>query len=221
MRKRLFLLPGFGEDTFCFNELIPLIKDYEFVHVDYRPALNKFIFPVITCKQFCKRLIEQYDITENDRLIGHSMGGYFSYQVRELTGSPVCMIAAFNDPGKVLHLTPQFPRFTQLVAMSGFIKSPLLKKYLLDRISDENYKEIQAYVMDNFKTFTNRQLGLMMEMDYENKISSSLPNPLRIHDKADRVVSPPDEEYIQTMGGHFCLNLYPKETHAAMKEFLD
>ncbi|MDB5228765.1 MAG: hypothetical protein JWN78_2958 [Bacteroidota bacterium] len=220
MRKRLFLLPGFGEDTFCFNELIPFLKNYEILHVDYRKSLDKFFFPVITCKQFSKRLIEQYNITENDKLIGHSMGGYFSFQIRELIGTEICMIASFNDPAKVIHLLPAFPRITQFAALTGLVKAPFLKKYLLGKIKDENYKSVQSYVMDNFKTFTNWQLALMAEMDYENKIGSSLPNPLRIHDEKDRIVAPPDENYIQINGGHFCLNLYPKETFEEMKEFL-
>ena len=61
----------------------------------------------------------------------------------------------------------------------------------------------------------------MTEMNYENKIVSTLPNPLRIHDINDRIIAPPDENYIQTRGGHFCLNLYPEETYNGMKEFLD
>jgi hypothetical protein len=52
----------------------------------------------------------------------------------------------------------------------------------------------------------------MIEMNYQKKIESNLPNPLRIHDKADRIVAFPDEPYIQVSGGHFCLNLYPNET---------
>jgi hypothetical protein len=220
MRKRLFLLPGFGEDTFCFNELIPMLKGYELMHVDYRNALNRFVFPLITPKAFAKQLIHQYKIDETDRLIGHSMGGYFSFQIREFTGSGICMIASFHDTAKVRHLTPAFPRLSQVAAMTGLVKSPYLKKWMLKRISDERYRSVQAYVMDHFRQFTNRQLGLMMEMNYMGNIPSALPNPLRIHDPDDRIVAPPDEAYSQTKGGHFCLNLYPEETREAMRDFL-
>lgn len=220
MRKRLFLLPGFGEDTFCFNELIPFIRNYEIIHIDYRPSLNKFIFPVITGKQFSKRLIEHYHITEHDKLVGHSMGGYFSFHIREQTGADICMIASFSDPNKVIHILPQVPRVSQFAALSGLIKTPQLKNYLLNKIKHPEYREVQEYVMKNFRTFTNIQLALMMEMNYENKIPSDLPNPLRIHDRVDRVVAPPDEPYTEVKGGHFCLNLYPKETYEAMRDFL-
>lgn len=222
MQKRLFLLPGFGEDTFCFNELIPFINQhkYEIIHVDYRPVLDKFTFPVITVQQFARQLIRIYGIRNGDKLLGHSMGGYFSFQIRELIGTNICMIGSFNDPKKVIHMLPQFPRITLLAALTGLVKKKFLKDYLLAKIKDERYREIQSKIMDNFDNFTDNELALMIEMNYQHKIPSSLPNPLRLHDKADRIVAAPDEPYIQIKGGHFCLNLYPEETYAAMKDFL-
>lgn len=220
MKKRLYLLPGFGEDTFCFEELLPLINGYEIKHVDYRPVLNQFFFPLITRKQFCKQLIKYYNIQPEDKLIGHSMGGYFSFQIRELIGCEICMIASFHDPEKLIHIVPKYPRITQLTAILGLIKTNAVKNYLLEKIKDNQYKTVMADVMDNFNHFTNAQLALMAEMNYESKINSELPNPLRIHDRKDRVVSPPDEEYIQVNGGHFCLNLFPQETFEAMRTFL-
>ncbi len=220
MKKRLFLLPGFGEDAFCFNEIIPLIKGYEFMHVDYRPVLDKFQFPLITVKQFSRQLIKHYNIKKEDKLIGHSMGGYFSFQIRELIETEICMIGSFNDTKKVMHIVPQFPRITLIAALTGLIKTNFLKNFLLSKINDERDKEIQSKIMDNFDNFTDNELALMIEMNYGEKISSSLPNPLRIHDKADRIIAPPDEAYFQVKGGHFCLNLYPKETIGFMQDFL-
>ncbi len=221
MRKKLFLLPGFGEDSFCFRELTQYLKNYELITVDYRPVLHKFSFPFISRNQFCRQLITHYNIQENDKLIGHSMGGYFSFQIREIIGSEICMIASFSDPGKLIHILPQFPRATQIAALSGMLKTNFLKNFLLNKIKDENYKNIQMAVMDNFKNFSNIQLGLMMEMNMEDYIHSDLPNPLRIHDKKDRVVAAPDQHYIQINGGHFCLNLHAEETYMAMQDFLN
>lgn len=220
MSTKLFLFPGFAEDTFCYNELIPLIKNYEFIHVDYRPILDKFTLPFITVQQFSNHLIKHYNIQPEDKIIGHSMGGYFAFQVREIIGTEICMIAGFNDPEKVIHILPQFPRITFLAAFSGLLKTSYLKNYLLSKIKDENYKNIQSKIMDNFNAFTNHELALMIEMNYQPKVKSNLPNPLRIHDKNDKVIAFPDEPYTQVKGGHFCLNLFPNETFAAMQDFL-
>lgn len=220
MQKRIFLLPGFGEDDRCFEELKPYLSDFLLLPVDYRPVLDKFTFPFINVRRFAKALIQFYGIHPSDKLIGHSMGGYFSFQIRELTGSDICMIGSFNDPAKVIHTVQQVPRITQIAAMTGLIKTAALKKYMLEKVKNEHMRNIQSGVMDNFHTFTNTQLALMMEMNYEPKITSNLPNPLRIHDKHDRIVRAPDEPYVQVGGGHFCLNLHPKETFDAMHAFL-
>lgn len=219
--NRIILLPGFGEDTYCFNEIIPLIKKYEFIHVDYRPILDKFSLPFITVKQFAKQLIKHYNIQPNDKIIGHSMGGYFAFQIREMQGNKICMIASFNDPKKIIHFVPKIPRFTFLASFTGLVKKDFIKNYMLNRVKEENYKNILAKTMNNFNSFTNRQLSLMIEMNYQQKIKSILPNPLRIHDKKDRVATAPDEPYTQVSGGHFCLNLHPEETVNAMQDFLN
>jgi hypothetical protein len=171
-------------------------------------------------KIFTKQLVEDNNILKEDKIIGHSMGGYFAFSVRELTGAQICMIAAFSDPKKVFHFFPAFPRSTQLNILSGLLKTDYLKSFLLDKIKDEKIKEVQETVMENFKTFSNIQLAKMMEMNYEKKIISYYPNPLRIHDEKDKVIKVPDEPFTSISGGHFCLNLYPKETIAAMKDFL-
>ncbi|HRB19232.1 MAG TPA: hypothetical protein PKZ14_04050, partial [Chitinophagales bacterium] len=149
MKKRLILLPGFGEDTFCFNEIIPLIKGYQFVHIDYRNALNKFTFPFISVNQFSRQLIKQYKITKEDKLIGHSMGGYIAFQMREILDCDICMIASFNNTDKVIHLFPKFPRITQISTILGITKTEFIRNYMTGKIKDENHKSIQAYVMRN------------------------------------------------------------------------
>ena len=197
-------MPGFGEDSFCFDEIVPYLNDFELKIVDYRPTLDKFIFPFISLRTFTKQLVADNNILKEDKIIGHSMGGYFAFSVRELTGAQICMIAAFSGPQKLYHFFPTFPRSTQL------------KSFLLNKIKDEKIKKVQEAVMENFKTFSNLQLAKMMEMNYEKKIISSYPNPLRIHDVNDKVIKAPDEPFTSISGGHFCLNLYPKETIEAM-----
>lgn len=221
MQKKIYLLPGFGEDCFCFDQLVPFLSEFELIKVDYRPSLDKFILPFINLRNFSKQLIEDYDIQKEDKLIGHSMGGYFAFSIRELIGSHICMIASFSDPKKLFHFFPAVPRITQFNILSGLIKTDSAKTFLLNKIKDEKTKNIQKVVMENFNTFSNIQLAKMMEMNYERKIKSYYPNPLRIHDPNDKVVNAPDEEFVPIGGGHFCLNIYPEDTINAMAAFLN
>ncbi|MCB9033417.1 MAG: alpha/beta hydrolase [Chitinophagales bacterium] len=220
-QQRIFLLPGFGEDAFIFDELRPCLKNYHLISVDYRPILNKFIFPFIDRVKFCKQLISYYNIEASDKIIGHSMGGYFAFQIREIQNNEICMIGAFSNPKKVIDYMPAFPRFSQLMAFSGLLKHEKVNDHLLEKIKDEQIKTIQEKVMTNFKSFTNLQLALMTEMNFASTIESTKPNPLRIHDKKDRIVAAPDEDFIPINGGHFCLNIYPNEVYDAMQTFLE
>jgi hypothetical protein len=218
--KKLFLLPGFGEDGFCFDEIRSGFEKYEVIDIDYRPVLNRFVFPFITRYQFALQLIKYYNINPHDKLIGHSMGGYFSFQIREIQGNDICMVGAFSDPKKLIHFMPKFPRFSQLMAISGIIKTDYTKQNLTVRSKDEKIRKALTKAIDNFKTFSNIQLAKMSEMCYVDEIPSSKPNPLRIHDKGDRVVAPPDEPYVQIGGGHFPIQVFPQETLEMMKDFL-
>ena len=222
MQEKIFLLPGFGEDGFVFNELLPYLNTHkkEIIKIDYRPVLDKFTFPFITVQQFSNKLIKYYNINSNDKLIGHSMGGYFSFQIRELIGTDIIMIGSFNDPKKIIHILPQFPRFTLFTTITGIAKQSWVKKYLLSKIKNEQIKAIQSKIMDNFNNFTNNELALMLEMNYQQKIKTNLPNPIRIHDKNDKIVSPPDEPYHQIKGGHFSLNIHPEEVYTIIKTIL-
>jgi hypothetical protein len=220
MKKRIFLLPGYGEDApRAFRELAPFLNDFELIPVDFRPVLRKTMLWEMTGENFAKNLIRYYKIKEQDLLVGHSMGGYFSYQIREIAGNEICMLGSFSDPGKVIHMTP-IPVLTPVMAVSGLMKTPFAKDFLKKRIQGKPFEEVMLEVVDNFKTYGNDELFKLSLMTLENKKKSNLPNPLRLHDKSDRVVRQPDEEHILVPGGHFTLNLHPELVFEHMKGFL-
>ncbi len=214
--SRIIFLPGFGEDAYAFDELKVFFTKDALVDVDYRPVLKKFTFPFISPRIFAKNLIKVYKIHPHDKLIGHSMGGYFAYHIREIQGNEICMIGSFSNPAKIRHAVPKLPRATSIFNLTGFVKSDYVKNYLLSKNKNEEIKKILRKTLDNFDTFSNIELAKMNEMCFFPEVHSSKPNPLRLHDIQDRVVEPPDEHYIQIGGGHFLLNIEPKACYDAM-----
>jgi len=214
--SRILFFPGFGEDAFAFDELKAFFPKDILVDIDYRPILDKFTFPFISPKVFAKNLIKYYKIHPHDKLIGHSMGGYFAFYIREIQANEICMIGAFSDPAKIRHAVPQFPRATSLFNLTGLIKTRYVKNYLLKRTKGDELKHILEKTVNNFDNFSNLQLAKMNEMCFFPTVHSTQPNPLRLHDKADRVVEAPEEPYIQIGGGHFLLNIEPKACYEAM-----
>jgi pimeloyl-ACP methyl ester carboxylesterase len=220
MKQRIFLLPGYGEDHRAFRQLAPYLGAFELIPVDYRAVLSKLSVFSMSSEKLAKMLVSHYHIRERDLLAGHSMGGYLSFHIRELQGNRICMIGSFSDPGKIVHLVPDWPVLTPVFAGTGFSKTKTARRFLQKKVAGRDFEQAMMEVVDNFRTFSNEELLKLSLLTLEKKPFSQLPNPLRIHADNDRTVRPPDESYHKVEGGHFCLNLYPEQVFNAMETFI-
>jgi hypothetical protein len=220
MAQKIFLIPGYGEDFKAFRQLAPFLEGFELVPVDYREVLGKLPLWKVSSRRLAKVIAAHYGIQERDKLIGHSMGGYVSFQMREIQGNDICMIGSFSDPGKILHMVPNAPFMTSVFAGSGFSKTDMVRDYLQKRVAGRPIEQPMMEVVENFKRFKNEELLKLSLLTLEEKRASSLENPLRIHADDDRTVRVPDESYQKVEGGHFCLNLHPEQVFNAMQTFI-
>ena len=221
MISRIFLLPGFGENSTMYDPLLPYLGDYEVIHVDYRKVLPQISLFNIQGIEVVKKIIQHYRILPEDKLIGHSTGGYFAFLIREIQQNEICMIGGFSDTNaKIVHFTP-YPFITPFLSITGLIKSPLTKNYMLSKVKGRDVEKPLMEVMGHFKDFSNEDLfKLSWILTYDEKPISVLPNPLRIHAKDDRVVRKPDEPFVEVKGGHFPIDLDLENVVKAMKGFL-
>lgn len=221
MAARIFLLPGFGENNTVYDPLLPYLTDYEVRKVDYPEILSQVSLFNYSGMEIVKIMIRHYRIQPEDKLIGHSTGGYFAFLIREIQGNEICMISGFSDCKKVIPPLPHQWITTPLLSITGFIKSPISRKYMLNKVKGKPIVRPLMEVMGHFKDFTNEELfKLSMVLTYDEKPISILPNPLRIHAKDDKVVRIPDQEFAEVKGGHFPLALDLEGVVMAMKDFL-
>ena len=220
MGSRIFFLPGYGEHKEVFNELAPMIHGYELKFIDYRMILSQVPVWKVNGREIAQLLVRHYGIREGDKLIGHSMGGYFSFLIREALGNDICMISSFSDPGKVIHMLPN-PYFTPLLAVSGITKMPWAKNYMYRKVRGKAVERPMMNVIDGFKNFSNEDLFKLALITLEPKPVSILPNPLRLHAKDDKVVRIPDEPFVEVTGGHFPLNIVPGDIIKELSGFLE
>lgn len=206
MKQRILFLPGFGEDAFIFSALRKYFTDYTIVDVNYRKSLDVFSTSEIDVWKMSKTLIDAYQITEADILLGHSMGGYFSFVIRELISCQIIMLASFNDPNKVRRVIYN-KTFNLSLAKLGFLNKTWFQNYLLKPSKGKYFEKEVTQVVRNFNSFSKSQLTKMMKLSFGEKIHSEHENPVRIHAKNDTVVRPPDEKYFECTLGHFCLLL--------------
>lgn len=220
MKPRVALLPGFGEDTSCFRGIRPALKNYDIIDIDYRPVLKKFNFLNLNVYSFVKELVKHYKIKPEDKLLGHSMGGYFSSAIMNLYGNDVASICSFSDPHKIIRATENVP-LSYFIAFSGLLQSKPMRDYFHKTCKGKPHEAEMMSVVDNFKTFTPVELTKMMKMSYAEKLKFKHKLPLRIHSKTDRVVRPPDEPYVEVGGGHFSMVLCPEEVLNILSEMME
>jgi hypothetical protein len=206
MKQRILLLPGFGEDAFAFEKVRKYFKEYQLVDVNYRNSLDQLSFSDIDVWKLSKLLVAEYQITKNDILIGHSMGGYFSFVIRELVFCEIVLVASFSNPQKVKRVVYN-KWFNLSLAKLGLLHKKFFQNYLLKPYRDKYFEKEMQNVVQNFNTFSTAQLSKMMKLSFGEEVESTLKNPLRIHAKNDRVVSVPDEKYESCNLGHFCMHL--------------
>lgn len=220
MAKRIFLLPGFGENCSIYDPLIPYLKDYEILKVDYRKVLSQIPLWNTSGLNVVEALIKHYNIQPEDKLIGHSTGGYFSFLIREIQDNEICMISGFSEVSKVIHFLPN-KHLTPFIAITGLIKSKYAKESTLKKVKGKPIEKALDQVMDQFHDFSNENLfKLAMILTYDEKIISIKDNPLRIHAKDDKVVRTPQQDFIEVQGGHFPLALDLQGVVNALKGFL-
>ena len=220
-KKRIFLLPGFGEDLSTYDPLLPYLKDYEVHHVDYSSALSKVPLWNTSGYAVVRHLLKEYDIQPEDKLIGHSTGGYFVFLIREMQGNEIAMISGFSDCAKVVPPLP-YPWITSpLVTILGITKTEFSRNYMLKKIKGKPVAKPTMDAMMQMTHFSSIDLyKIVLILTFDEKPFSILPNPLRIHAKDDKLVRLPDEPYQEVKGGHFPLALDIQGVVSALRDFL-
>ncbi|MCP4121622.1 MAG: alpha/beta hydrolase [Bacteroidetes bacterium] len=221
MIEKIFLLPGFGENHRCYRNLVPLLRsDFELIHVDYRTILHRTSLFETSAYNTAKELIREYKIGPQDRMVGHSMGGYFSYVASTIQGNPVAMLGSFSDTDKIVRMTKN--KLINYTATGfGFIKTPLMKAYLKKRVRNKQFLGEMLSVQDNFQSFSNEDMIKMLKISYGELLPPALEEPLRIHALDDKVVRTPDQDFREVSGGHFGLIFHPEEVYSNLEGWLN
>ncbi len=217
--KRIFLLPGFGENEQTFRKLKSYFTNYELVDVDYRPLLALYSISNFTTRAFVNRLIITHKITENDILIGHSIGGNIAYNISQLTNSPTCLLCSFTDPKKVAKEVKVEWIAERFIALTG-LRNSFIAKRISNKYKNRPSHEEMMYVMQNFKSFKKAHLRMVYQFSHQAPLSTHRPPDLRIHALKDRVVYTPDEPFEEVPGDHFCHILHHQKVAEIILKWL-
>lgn len=217
-RKRIVLLPGFGEDKRIFRKIAPYLSDYELLHVDYRSVLHRFTPENIELPDFISALHEHYGISQDDILIGHSLGGFISHRLRQQLGCDNCLIASFTNPKKI-KLPYNYKKLAKwFTDKGGFTSIPFrqivrIKYRNSTALPDlENSLEVFAQYgkQDIYKLIRLIQPRWKGWLDWLRPAPTELSPSLILHPQKDSIVAPPDEQHIKLPGNHFSPATHPE-----------
>lgn len=217
---RLIFIPGFGEDETIFEHLHPLLPG-EKVFLSFWKDLPNAKRPELNAPVFAQELVQQYGITANDVVIGHSTGGWVALFIKQQVHCPVVQLASWTDPHK-LALPPIPPRLIFFLAKRGLLfNSPLLWWSLKTRYRHQPsapvFKSVFTRLINGNKENAVNQLRLILN-PVENKATP--PPDLCIHAKKDPIVHFPDGPAYEVPGDHFSLYTYPSTVAEPIVEFL-
>ena len=217
---RLIFIPGLGEDEFIFDHLHPFLPG-EKLFLSFWKHLPDVPRPELNAARFARALIQQYRITGNDAIIGHSTGGWVALFIKQEVHCPIIHIASWTTTRKVVNPIRNRNLLFFLVR-SGLYFSPLALRWALKTSyagtpSAGVFEKVFIRLMKGNKSNVVNQLRLIF-----NPVKEPLTvvPDLRIHAKADPIVRFPDDPTYEVPGDHFSLYTYPSTVAVPLVQFL-
>jgi hypothetical protein len=217
---RLLFIPGFGEDPSIFDKIQPHLPG-EKVFLDFWVLLGDRPRPELNALLFAKELVEQYDITKEDVVIGHSTGGWVAYHIKHLVNCPIIQIASWTDMHKVVSPVKS-QRLIYWSVSRGLYFNTLVLHYVVrkkyrGKPSVEVFRSVFKRLSREDKYKVINQMRLIFNPVY---VKIEVQPDLCIHARADSIIRFPDHDVVEVPGDHFCLYTHPDKVYQPIVAFL-
>ena len=200
---RLFFIPGFGEDETIFEK----IQDHlpcEKVFLNHWRLVGDGDRPELNVLSYARELVDRFNITKNDVVIGHSMGGWIALYIKHLVHCPIIQIASWTETKKVA--TPVTNRRLVFwltkrgLYLNRIVKSVVLWRDYKGKSSASLFDSIFEQLIRGNKYCVMNQLRVIF-----NPVEESITEvpDLRIHARADRIIRFPDQPACEVPGDHY------------------
>lgn len=198
MSNKVFLLSGLGADKRAFNALDLNFTD-RIHHIEWLIPIKKESF-----EHYAKRLIDEYNISNTDTLIGLSFGGLMSVEIQRILNNEKVILISSATCIKELH---PFMRITGWLGLDRIIPkkklnqpNPFLHKGF-DIKSEENKLLLNSIIEGSNVDFVHWALSQMSRWNVKRRGSRIT----KIHGDCDRMIPINNNrnDYTITGGGHF------------------
>jgi pimeloyl-ACP methyl ester carboxylesterase len=216
--KRLLFIHGNLDVPASFDTLLPLLPPMTMHCIDLEDAFRAWDATVpVTARTVAQQLAKAYTIGPDDVLIGHSMGGWIAAHVKELTGATLIQLSSWTDPRKV-----RAP-IRRLDLIRAIVKSGVVQHRFCISLAKRLYpfRESRARIqaaLDRIQLMNPAYMIWQYELIFTDAPPLTTLPDLRLHDRRDIVIRPPDEAFINVSGNH---KIHVTNTPAVAKAIRD
>jgi pimeloyl-ACP methyl ester carboxylesterase len=210
---RLFLLHGYVEDSTIFDPLRPLLTAaarQAIVDVELENTFGKWQpRGPVNAATLAQHLIDIYDITTQDVIIGHSMGGWIATHIKQLAGCPVILLGSFTDQRKIVSKM-RSPFLLGLIVKTGLMQSNYMRRRVKQAYRRDESRALHAQLADSMVRMPRRYVHQQLQVLFAPAPPLTVQPELRLHARHDNIIRPPDEPYVELPGDHFAHYYYPQ-----------
>ncbi|MDH5366068.1 MAG: alpha/beta hydrolase [Cyclobacteriaceae bacterium] len=198
MKGKIFFLSGLGADKRAFDAL-KLNFNNRIKHVEWLFPTKKETF-----NHYAKRIVDHYQITQSDVLVGLSFGGLMAVEIQHILNNDKVILISSASYRKELH---PFFRFTSRLHLNRLIpkrkfNQPNQLIYKGFSIKTESHKQLLNSIFKDtnvdFVQWAIRQMGHWKRKKRSNAI-------VKIHGDKDLMIPihNSNNDYTIKGGGHF------------------
>lgn len=218
---KLIFIHGFVEDHTIFNEIRKIITQGEQIALDLEIVLRDWHDAPedMDVQKMASYLIQQYKITAQDCVIGHSMGGWIASYIKEQVGCKAILLASLTDQKKLI--TPLTnPTLIKYLIKFGIFQSALMEWFLKKDYTFQESKQLYDGLIDGLVKLDKKVLYQQFQILFAKVKPLNITPELRVHARKDNIVKFPDEDFVEVDGDHFSLIYHTKQVANAMQTVL-
>jgi hypothetical protein len=215
---RILFIHGFGETPAIFTGIAPAIGR-EQVFIDLWVELGSETQENLNVSDFAKKLVEKYTVSSQDCVIGHSLGGWIAYFMKQQCGCYIVQIASFTDFNHLLIPIRQ-PKLIYWLARKGLLFNSIFN--WLSILPYRKMKSRQVHIDNIYRLRSANKEAVVKQLQlmYEPVPAIDVTPDLRIHALKDSLVKPPLESCKIVPGDHYSLITHPEAVLAPIQELL-
>jgi pimeloyl-ACP methyl ester carboxylesterase len=215
---KIYFIHGFGENESIFDKIAPSLPSPQ-VFINVWDLLGTAPREGLNVIDFAKEIVSKYNVTVEDVVIGHSMGGWIAYHVKQYSGCRVVQIGSWTEFDRIIAPIKNAKVIYWLTRNGLYMNRFVLWFFGLaykGKPSEWIFRDsFERLIVSNREAVVN-QMKLMFE---PVKRFTMMPE-LRIHARKDVVIRHPKEPFHEVPGDHFTLITHPETVIEPILEFL-